>query len=63
MVQTSFKSLSLQMLLDLLAVSDSQIIIDTNNKVDAEEIEDKKNVVKILEKTIVARRAEFPPMK
>jgi len=59
----TFNSLSLEMLLDLLAVCDSEIILDRNNQEDAEEIEVKQNVIKILERTIAAKRAEFPLMK
>lgn len=63
MIQASFNSLSLETLLELLAVCDSEVILDRNNQVDAEEIEVKQNVIKILETTIAGKRAESPLLK
>ena len=63
MIQTSFKSCTLEMLLEMLAVSDSKLVVDRNNKVDANVTAENKNIIVLLKKAIIAKRAEEKPLK
>jgi hypothetical protein len=63
MIQASLKSCSLDMLLEMLLISDSKLAVDRNNKVDPNVTAENYNIVKLLEKAIVARRAAEKPLK
>ncbi|MGZ8554639.1 MAG: hypothetical protein ACXWV8_14605 [Chitinophagaceae bacterium] len=63
MIQAFFKSCSLEMLLEMLEVSNSKLTTDISNKADAQVMEENYNIVKLLEKEIVARRAADPSLK
>jgi len=63
MIQTSFKSCTLEMLLEMLTVSDSKLVVDRNNKVDANVTAENKNIIVLLKKAIIAKRAEEKPLK
>lgn len=60
MIQASFKSCSLEMLLEMLVVSNSKLTTDRNNKACALVTAENYNIVKLLENEIVARRATEP---
>ena len=51
------------MLLEMLTVSDSKLVVDRNNKVDANVTAENKNIVVLLKKAIIAKRAEEKPLK
>jgi hypothetical protein len=59
MIRASFKSCSLKMLVDMLAVCSSEIIADGNKNVCVKELDLKKNIAKILKEIIVDKRAEY----
>ena len=59
MIHTYFKSLTLEMLLEMLIVSGSRLRLDRINKADAEDIKDVQKVICSLKKAIVAKRAEI----
>lgn len=63
MIHTYFKSLTLEMLLEMLIVSGSRLRLDRINKTDAEGIKDVQKVISSLKKAIVAKRAELSPLK
>jgi hypothetical protein len=63
MIHTPLKSHSLATLLELLAENTKQVLDYTICRIDANIIEDKKKVVGLIEKAIVAKRAEFLPLK
>lgn len=63
MIHTYFKSLTLEMLLEMLIVSGSRLKLDRINKADAADIKDVQKVIYSLKKAIVAKRAELSPLK